>query len=240
MCVCVWERVKSRAQILSMGHHTWPHFTFTFNNQPVIHITPVHQLTSCEDKSCVFVRNKSIKTFLTSNHCFQLKYEPIIHNNASSSEKVHLLVSLTSKSTNTYLFRTVLASKQSVQISLLIQTRPLFALEEALLLIMDLKMPWWIRFLQTFSFWLLKMLTDGLEWCGLWCFYLFGLLFWRHPFTAEDPLLSKWCNATFLQICSDEETNSSTSWMTWGWGHSGKFILAWTIPLIKDADWTLI
>ncbi len=51
--------------------------------------------------------------------------------------------------------------------------------------------------------------------CGLlWCFYqLFGLSFWRHPFTAEDPLVSKWCNATFLQICSDEETNSSTSRM---------------------------
>ncbi len=29
--------------------------------------------------------------------------------------------------------------------------------------------------------------------------------FWRHPFTAEDPLMSKWWNATFLQICSDEE-----------------------------------
>ncbi len=30
--------------------------------------------------------------------------------------------------------------------------------------------------------------------CGLlWCFYqLFGLSFWRHPFTAEDPLVSKW------------------------------------------------
>ncbi len=32
----------------------------------------------------------------------------------------------------------------------------------------------------------------GVEWitCGLlWCFYqLFGLSFWRHPFTAEDPL----------------------------------------------------
>ncbi len=25
--------------------------------------------------------------------------------------------------------------------------------------------------------------------------------FWRHPFTAEDTLVSKWCNATFLQIC---------------------------------------
>ncbi len=46
------------------------------------------------------------------------------------------------------------------------------------------------------------MLTDGLEWCGLlWCFYqLFGLSFWRHPFTAEHPLLRQWCNATFLQI----------------------------------------
>ncbi len=33
----------------------------------------------------------------------------------------------------------------------------------------------------------------------LWCFYqLFGLSFWRHPFTAEDPLVSKWCNDTFL------------------------------------------
>ncbi len=30
----------------------------------------------------------------------------------------------------------------------------------------------------------------------LWCFYqLFGLSFWRHPFTAEHPLLSKWWNA---------------------------------------------
>ncbi len=43
---------------------------------------------------------------------------------------------------------------------------------------------------------------SGVITCGLlWCFYqLFGLSFWRHPFTAEDPLLSKWCNATFLQI----------------------------------------
>ncbi len=48
----------------------------------------------------------------------------------------------------------------------------------------------------------IKIQQDGLEWCGLlWCFYqLFGLSFWRHPFTAEHPLMSKWCNATFLQI----------------------------------------
>ncbi len=59
------------------------------HNPQVIHTTPVHQLTSGEDKSCTFIRNKSIiKTFLTSNCRFQLKYESIIHNNASSSEKV--------------------------------------------------------------------------------------------------------------------------------------------------------
>ncbi len=49
----------------------------------------------------------------------------------------------------------------------------------------------------------------GVEWITfdlLWCFYqLFGLSFWRHPFTAEDPLVSKWWNAKFLQIFYDEE-----------------------------------
>ncbi len=40
----------------------------------------------------------------------------------------------------------------------------------------------------------------------LWCFYQqFELSLWRHPFTVEDPLVSKWCNAKFLQICSDED-----------------------------------
>ncbi len=76
--------------------------------------------------------------------------------------------------------------------------------------------------------------------CGLlWCFYqLFGLPFWRHPFTAEDPLMSKWGKATFLQICSDEETNSSTSWIAWGWVHIQQiFIFGWTIKLIKKCIW---
>ncbi len=83
----------------------------------------------------------------------------------------------------------------------------------------------------------------GVVWitCGLlWCFYqLFGLSFWRHPFTAEHPLVSKWCNATFLQICSDEETNSSPSWMTWGWVNFQQiFIFGLTISL-KARVWIL-
>ncbi len=59
---------------------------------------------------------------------------------------------------------------------------------------------WWIG---------VTWITFGL----LWCFYqLFGLSFWWHPFTAEDPVVSKWCSDTFLQSCSDEETNSFTLW----------------------------
>ncbi len=38
-----------------------------------------------------------------------------------------------------------------------------------------------------------KQAADRPEWCELlWCFYqLFGLSFWRHPFTAKDPLVSR-------------------------------------------------
>ncbi len=47
----------------------------------------------------------------------------------------------------------------------------------------------------------------------LWCFYqLFKLSFWRHPFTAEDTLVRK----QSFKICSNKETNSSTSWKAWG------------------------
>ncbi len=83
-----------------------------------------------------------------------------------------------------------------------------YLLDKALLWIMHsyFSEKWWFNvkmmdlFLTNTHFSLLEMLTDGLESCGLlWCFYqLFGC--WRHPFTAEHPLVSKWCNDTFLQI----------------------------------------
>ncbi len=39
-----------------------------------------------------------------------------------------------------------------------------------------------------------------------WCFYqLFGPSFWWHPFTAEDQLVNKRCNAKFLQLWSHEK-----------------------------------
>ncbi len=91
-------------------------------------------------------------------------------------------------------------------------------------------------FLTNMQFSTSKNWWTGLVWitCGLlWCFYqLFGLSFWRHPLTAEDLLVSKWCNATFLQICSHEEPNSSTTPMAWAWvNFQQMLIFGITIPL---------
>ncbi len=92
-----------------------------------------------------------------------------------------------------------------------------FSLEQALLWIMDsyFDQKWWfeiknILIMDLFPQTSKQLFTSqdivwwtGVVWitCGLlWWFYqLFGLSFWRHPFTAEDPLVNKWCNATFLQ-----------------------------------------
>jgi len=68
-----------------------------------------------------------------------------------------------------------------------------------------------------------KTLIDKLEWCGSLLGYfnsfyqLFGLSFWRQPFTAEDTLVYIGINANFYQICPHKETNSSTCWMAWEW-----------------------
>ncbi len=77
---------------------------------------------------------------------------------------------------------------------------------------------WWICFLQTCSFRLHKMLIDRLESFGLLC----GLL-WR---VSLILMASIHCRGSIVEQvmwcknCSDEETNSPTSWMAWGRVHS--------------------
>ncbi len=96
-------------------------------NITIIHTTPVHQLTSWEDKSCVFVRNKSIiKMFLNSNCCFCLKYKSIINNNVSSSEKNPSLSHIKIQPHICLELFWLVNAAWSVQISLLMQIRPLF------------------------------------------------------------------------------------------------------------------
>ncbi len=89
-----------------------------------------------------------------------------------------------------------------------------------------------LKFLTNTQHWFLKMLTDGLECVDyLWCFYqLFGLSIWRHPFTAEDPLVRTSCY--IFPNLFPWWNNSSTSWMAWGWAHFQHcFMFWWTISL---------
>ncbi len=60
----------------------------------------------------------------------------------------------------------------------------------------------------------------AIVWITVMFYQLFEILFWRHPFTAEDPLVSRWGNAKFLQMGS-KETNSSTVHLGWP---DGKYI----------------
>ncbi len=71
-----------------------------------------------------------------------------------------------------------------------------------------------------------KMLIDGLDSCELlvdYCDVFISCLnsnFWRHPFTAEYPMVSKWFEeVNFSKSISNKETNSSTSWMALRWVH---------------------
>ncbi len=63
-------------------------------------------------------------------------------------------------------------------------------------------------------------LQDSNWWTGdMWISC--GLSFWRHPFTAEDPLASKWCNANFSKsILMKKQTHLHLEWP------EGKYILA--------------
>ncbi len=68
-------------------------------------------------------------------------------------------------------------------------------------------------FLQTHNLSLHKTLTDGLEWCGLlvdYCDVFISCLDSHSDGTHSLQRIYKWCNAKFLKICSNEETNSST------------------------------
>ncbi len=75
------------------------------------------------------------------------------------------------------------------------------------------------------------MLTDGLEWCGLlvdYCDVFISCLDSHSDGTHSLQSIHCWDTDAMLHFSkSDEETNSSTSWMAWGW----VFIFGWTIPL---------
>ncbi len=130
-------------------------------NITIIHSTPVHQLTSGEDKRW----NKS--------SIFWLKYESIIYNNSSSSEKVFWSESGEKSASDQAAFKTVQNSSKQICVWILMWETTADALFHWRKSYYGL----WTHILvqkcwNCFSFCLLQMLTDGLECCGLlWCFY---------------------------------------------------------------------
>jgi len=67
---------------------------------------------------------------------------------------------------------------------------------------------------------------DALQWMGAVRMFLSALIL-----TAPIHCRASIAETHFYR--SDEETNSSESWMTWGWGHFQQIcIFFWTIPLI--------
>ncbi len=73
-------------------------------------------------------------------------------------------------------------------------------------------------FFQTIRFSLHKMLIDGVG-CGLlvdYCDVLINCLD-SHSDGTHSMQRIHWWTAIFFQICFDEETNFSTSWMARGW-----------------------
>ncbi len=88
-----------------------------------------------------------------------------------------------------------------------------------------------------------------MDWSGvdyLWIIVMFLSAVWTLILTApihcrgsigERVIACKWQDANFLQICSNEETNWSTSWMAWGWVH---FQFRVNYSFYTEISWLLI
>ncbi len=140
------------------------------------------------------------KNMVPVNHCFQRKYESSIYNIAFSSENI-----ISAESGEKYaLIKHRLQAKTVLNnVSMDFDVRrqqATFSLEETLLWIMNKYFPqkWWFKF-KTCYLWIFLLQTREQEmnrwtvvvWITVMFLSAVWLSFWRHPFTAEDPLVNK-------------------------------------------------
>ncbi len=160
----------------------------------------------------LFVRNKYIKAFLTVA-CGQ----SIIHNIASSSEKV---VSPVNQERNMHISsenkwkqsKTVLNNyvvdfdvRGKTENGVFHWRKHYYVFWTNILArsvgLKSKPLDWSVSSKKAIFFFTLQVInscTGDYLWIIVMFYQLFGLSFWRHPFTAEDTLVSKWCNAKFL------------------------------------------
>ncbi len=82
------------------------------------------------------------------------------------------------------------------------------------------------------------MLITGLEWCGLlvdYCDVFISCLYSHSDGTHSLQRIHWWASDAMLHFSkSDEETNSSTSWMARGWRPFQQILICgWTTPLMS-------
>ncbi len=174
---------------------------------------------------------KSFQTQINMSIClwirFRSKYEPIIHNNSSSCCLSH-------QNPHTYLFRA--ASLVNCAWSVQISDQMTFSLDKTILLIDDLYFSNGLK-LKTDLFRAntqlsLRMLTDGLEWCGLlWCVYqLFGLI-------PTAPIHCRgYINEQVMQCYISPNLKKKQTHLHLGWPEDHIFICVWTVPLTLHAS----
>ncbi len=198
-----------------------PNLTSKMNMSLFLHLNKDHQLTSCKTNSCMFVITKSIHTCLISNKCF-LNQERNVHRSRNGG----WLILMWEGKILCIFFTTALLWIMDSYFG----QKPQLKVKMSKLYI--------YFFYSHTDFPLHKTWIDGLEWFGILVDYCLSDV-WT-ILTAPIHYNSKLFNATFLQIRPDKETNSSTSWMAWGWIHF-QWILMYglTIHLKQHALWTL-
>ncbi len=171
-------------------------------NITIIHTTPVHQSVPCEAKSCVSVRNFK-RVFYQWYYFLQFKSRLVWIRREICTDQSLITSQNSSKRFDGFW------CERTIEHGLFHWRKLYYGLWTGNLArsnglnVKSLMTDLFLTIMQLFTSQDIKCWT-GVT-CGLlWCFYQFGLSFWRHPFTAEDPLVSKWCNAKFLQICSVE------------------------------------
>ncbi len=184
-------------------------------NITIIHTTPVHQLTSGEDKSW---NKSSIKMLLTKTR---------VHNPVEKvfwSESGEKSAPFTSQNSSKQICGWILMWDTTGDALFHWRTCYYGLWTQCILvknvLMMDLfqrlsspDVNWW----------------TGVVW--ITCDVFIRLSFWRHPFTAEHPLLRHWCRDAFLQtwwrntliLILDRPESEDI------------FIFGWTIPLSRQA-----
>ncbi len=151
--------------------------------------------------------------------CFWLKYESIIHNNAPSSEKVHLLLSLTPKSVHIFVSSYFGLSKRClIRADFSPDSQMTFSLEEAIFCTQN-------SYLPTIGLFLLSS-ADVNWWTGVvWIIVMFWSSVWTLILTAPIH-----CRASIAEQVMESyiSSNLKQQQTPLRWPET---MFGWTIPL---------